>query len=722
MDAVIAKPAQAGNGQAPASASRLPALRRSLRLYPGPREPDGSPSWTLEDISRGRFFRLGWPEAEMLGRWSLGTAEAVAEAIRRDTSLSLGSAEVEGFVQFLRHAQLLEVAGDAALGSLRQRYQATRGGGWAHWLLQNYLSIRVPLLRPDRFLERALPWVAPLFSRGFALATLGAALLGLYLAARQWDAFVHTFLHFFSPEGALLAGATLALSKTLHEFGHAFTCKRQGCRVPTMGVAFLVLWPVLYTDASGAWRLPRRRQRMAIGAAGMITESYLAAWATLAWSFLPDGPLRSAAFMLATTTWLLTLAVNLNPLMRFDGYFLFSDLVGVANLQERAFALARWRLRQTLFGFGDAPPERPPSWQAWTMLGYAFATWVYRLFLFLGIALLVYHFAFKLLGLFLFAVEIVHFILRPIVRELQHWYQRRKDYRMNRHTLLSASALGVLLLLAALPWRTEVEAPALLRAERQTPLLVPSGARLGSIEVSAGQTVTAGQALFQLDTPDLAHDLASQARELERLRRQASFQLREGEDAARQAVAREELEVALQRLSVLRERVAGLTIRADQAGVLVDLASPLGVGEWLPAGEWLGTLASPQGELVEAFVGEQDRERLQVGAQAWFHPEDPGQPRRALRVEDIGQTAVHTLSAAPELASVYQGGLAAQFDEHHVPVPEQALYRVLLRPEGSQGATLRTLRGSASIEGSARSPLGQALSRALGILIRESAF
>ncbi|MFK3774522.1 HlyD family efflux transporter periplasmic adaptor subunit [Pseudomonas sp. NPDC089406] len=705
----------------PPGQARLPVLRRSLRLHPGPRSRDGSPSWTLEDPARGRFYRIGWPEAEMLSHWPRGSAEAVAAAVSQSTTLAMQSQEVEQFAQFLRAQQLVDVAGETAMDELRKRSEAG-ATGWAGWLMKNYLSIRIPLLRPDAFLTRTLPRVRQVFGQGFVIATLLAALLGLYLAARQWDSFTHTFLHFFSLEGALLAACTLSLSKVLHEFGHAYACKHFGCRVPTMGVAFLVLWPVLYTDASGAWRLTRRHQRLAIGAAGMGVELCLAAWATLAWSFLPDGPLRSAAFMLASTTWILTLAVNLNPLMRFDGYFLFADLLDVPNLQERAFALARWRLREALFGLGDPRPEYFEPWLHRVLLGYAFATWVYRFFLFMGIALLVYHFAFKLLGVLLFLVEIVHFILRPIWQELRHWHQRRKDYRMNRNTLLSAGLLAVGLTLAVLPWSSRIDAPALLRAERQAILVTPADAQLQAIEARPGEPVQAGQPLFRLSSPQLAHDLARLEQEIALLRQQGSLQVRASEGAARQAVAQDELRIALQRRQALHDQLAQLQVRAPFAGRLADLAEPLAAGEWLPAGEWLGTLVDERKLRVEAFVTEADRERLQAGAEAWFVPEDAGRARLRLKVDDISQTATRKLTSAPELASVYQGAIAAKLDQQQVPEPEQALYRVLLSPVGELEGDLTTLRGTAIITGSARSPLLQALRRALVVVIRESAF
>ncbi|MCH7943315.1 MAG: peptidase, partial [Proteobacteria bacterium] len=332
----------------------LPPLREELTLYAGPCSHGGVPRWTLHDPACNRFFRIGWPEFEILSRWRQGrSAEALARQVSAETTLSIEQDAVDALSKFLQANNLLQHRGTTApkrLAEIKNRMRPS----WAQKLLRNHLFIRLPLVRPDALLVPLQRLTGFAFTRGFLWVTILVAVLGLYLAARQWDTYVETFLHFFDWSGLALFALTLVVIKIFHELGHALTARRFGCRVPTMGLAFLVFWPVLYTDTTDAWKLASKRARLAISAAGVTVELVIAAYATLAWSFLPPGPLQSAAFLAATTTWVLSLVINLNPFMRFDGYFLLTDALNVHNLQERSFALAKWRLREALFGFGEA--------------------------------------------------------------------------------------------------------------------------------------------------------------------------------------------------------------------------------------------------------------------------------------------------------------------------------------------------------------------------------
>lgn len=705
-------------GLGPAAAG-LPPLREELTLHAGPRGRDGAPSWTLEDPATNRFFRIGWLEFEVLTRWNLGTPEAIAAAVEKETTLNPVPAQVEAFAKFLSAANLLQVQGAAAMARLVQQAQAGRHGLW-YWLLKNYLFLRVPLFRPDRFLAVVYPWIAWVYRPWFLVFAAGSALIGGWLAVRRWEEFVNTFLHFFSLEGIILSAVALTGAKILHELGHAFTAHRHGCRVASMGVAFLVLWPVLYTDTSGAWRLPRREPRLAIGAAGMAAELILAAFATVAWSFLPDGPLRSVAFLLATSTWLLTLMINLNPFMRFDGYYLLSDWLEVPNLQERSFAYARWRLREFLFGLGDPPPETFPPRLTGGLLVYAYLTWLYRLVLFFGIAILVYHLFFKALGLVLFAVEIWWFLLRPILRELRGWAARSGALRTRRGAITATLGAGLLFALL-IPWQSAVQVPAMARAAQQTQLFVPLPGRLAEVRVQLGDRVAAGATLFRFEAPDLAHELAQAERSSAILAGQAQIQSLTDDVNVRSPLVWSELAAAQAKAFAFRHEAGRLTVTAPFEGLVAELAEPLLPGEWLERDQPLATVIDDRTAVIEAYLLEADLHRLSVGAEGRFYPEDIGRPPILVRVTAIDRASTRSLTE-PYLASVYGGAIAVRVDAAGNLVPENPIYRVLLAPEPGVPAPARVERGSALLEGARESYAARFLRDAVALLIRESGF
>ena len=334
----------------------VPPIREDVDIYPGPKTFEGAPTWTLFDKTQNRFVRIGWMEFELLKRWHEGTAQKIIERVNKETTLSLNTDDVNNLMFFLIQNNFVTVAGAEARDHF-MHYVDVRKQSLLTVILKKYLFFYIPLIHPSRFLEKTLPLVRFVFNKYFFIFMGILLFLSLTLLMRQWDEFLHTFPYFFSFEGFLIYAAGIIFAKILHELGHAYTATYYGLKVPTMGVAFLVMWPVLYTDATDAWRLTSKKKRLLVGSAGMITELMLAITASLLWSFLPDGPLRSVTFIFATVTWVITLVVNLSPFMRFDGYFLLSDFLGIENLHARSFAMAKWRLREWLFNYGEHPPE-----------------------------------------------------------------------------------------------------------------------------------------------------------------------------------------------------------------------------------------------------------------------------------------------------------------------------------------------------------------------------
>jgi putative peptide zinc metalloprotease protein len=707
------------------AAPTLPVLREELALLPGPVLPDGQPSWTLHDPVRNLFFRIDWPTFEVLQRWGHGSPAQLAQDICEATTLQLSEDDVKGVAQFLVGNQLTRPTDDVATSrKLAERLAQLQGSPWK-WLLHHYLFFRIPLVRPDAWLGRWKGWVGWCYSPVFFGLTLGALMLGLFQVARQWDGFTAQLVDTFSLEGLASYAVALVCVKTLHELGHAFTAKRLGCRVPTMGVAFMVLWPMAYTDTNETWRLTDPRHRLQVASAGIATELLIAAWATLAWGLLPDGPARSAAFVLATTSWVATLVINASPFMRFDGYFILSDALDMPNLHERCFALARWQLREWLFNLKEDRPERvPPAQQRW-MIAFAFGTWLYRLVLFLGLALLVYHLFFKVLGVFLFLVEIAWFIWRPVRTELKAWGDRRKSILQRGRTAVSALVLMALVGLAFVPWPGRVTASALLRPAESWPVYAPSGARLDELRFREGQRVPEGALIARLHVPDLNTRRQALTARVDQLRWQASASAFDDQTRQKLLVAQETLATAQAELASVDTELRNFAPKAPYAGTLRDLDPDLREGQWLARKERLALLVKEGTPwVVETWLDEEAVQRIRPGDGAMFINDGADAAPLPLRVQAVDRDASRVL-ARPELAAQAGGHLMAR-EKNGQLVPERAVYRVTL--ELQQGETLpaalsrQTVRGHITIHARAEAPGLRYVRQASAVLVREFGF
>ncbi|HZY53798.1 MAG TPA: HlyD family efflux transporter periplasmic adaptor subunit [Reyranella sp.] len=704
---------------APKRLTFLPDLREEIALHPGPTALDGSPSWTLHDPARNQFYRLGWREFEMLSRWDSGSPANLIARLRRETTLDVEPEDVEEMAKFLSLHSLLasrSAEGTRLLLAKAARYRQH----WAMWLLKNYLFLRVPLFRPDRWLDRVYPRLAWLFSPAFRNTVIGLALLALYLVARRWDAFVDTFTYLFSIEGAVYFAIALSAMKVVHEMGHALTAKRYGCRVPSMGIALLVLWPVLYTDVTETWKLVSRRERLAVGLAGVVAELGFAVFATLAWSFLPDGPVRGAAFILATSSWISTLLLNLSPFMRFDGYFVLSDWLEMPNLHGRAFAIARWWLREQLFGLGDPPPEELPAGRRRFLIVFSFATWLYRVSVFLGIAVLVYHFAIKAVGIAMGTVEVGYFLMRPVWMEMQALWKLRDRLRFNIRTLATLAGLAGIVLLLAVPWRSSIEAPALLRSAALEAVFAPAdGGKVSAVRVTDGDLVAKGMPLVSLASPDLAYNLAQARSDVTLIEWQLGIQSVAPTLLAKSLVAAHEYEAALATYRGLAAQVAKLEVKAPIAGKIVDLSEELRPGTWVAANERLLAIIQPDRAQIEAYVSEADLARIGVGTRAQFHPEAGWGAPSGAHVVRIERANARVL-AEPYLASRFGGSVPVREMKGGELVPESAVYRVMLEPDGMHEAPARVLRGHVVLSGAPESLAARAWRRVVAVAIRES--
>jgi putative peptide zinc metalloprotease protein len=697
----------------------LPPLREDLTISAGPPDQDGHPTWRVYDTLRHRFIAIDHPTCTILSIWrEHPSAVELSVAASRRVNRSVTPDEIAELGRFLAQHNLIQTNSDDWRKQFEASKQHKRSAVMA--LVHNYLFFKIPLFQPERFLRATLS-LADLGAKRSVHIVIGCiGLVGLMLVSRQWDEFLLGARGLTTVAGMAQFAVTLFCVKILHELGHAYTAVRYRCRVPVIGVAFMMMAPMLYTDVTDAWRLTNRRQRFFVDFAGVGVELALACLATFLWVFLPDGMMRQTAFLIATSSWVMSVGVNLNPFMRFDGYYIFSDLLGVENLQSRAFDLGVWKMRVLFFRINQLPPELLTPGRQRLLIAYAWSVWVYRLILFTGIAAAVYAYFFKALGVILFIFEIGYFVAKPVFGEFTQWWTMRQLIFASPRARLTMSGVAVLALAFLVPWSSTVKIPAVLEAADITHVYPPRAARIVSVHVVAGQAVRKGDPLIQLESNDLESERRIAVLKLEavqqRLNRIGSDK-EDRDDAIVLASANTSLRMKIEGLNAEQRE---LDVRAPTDGIIAELNPNLVLGQWISAKEQIALLRGTDHGLISGYVAESDLWRIEIGAQGRFIPDMPQASSASATLQSIAVSGAGQIEPA-ELATANGGRIEAFPDNRQRLVPVNAQYFVTLAVGAKSPVPAVRLRGVVNVEGAAESFFAAVCRRALKIFVRESA-
>ena len=698
----------------------IPYLRQDLEIFRGNSREDGSPAWLLYDAVRNKYFTLGLTAFRLIKNWRGGEDIQNFEKKINTQGIETTGDEIKSFVGFLQQNNLIIQPQGQGVPYLMQQKNSLKKS-WLMNLIHSYLFFKIPLFTPDEWLGRTYNKVKFLGSKKIRNIIYILGFIGLFLVIQQFENFSKTFLYFFSIKGLMLYFITLVFVKCLHELGHAYIAKHHGCRVSAIGIAFLVFFPFLYTDTTDAWRLRNHKERLLINFAGIFTELHLALIATFVWGVLPEGGLKSAAFFIATTSWISSIAINVSPFMRFDGYYVFSDWLKAENLQPRSFALAKWKTRETLFGFNHKPPEEINPSRRWTFIIYAWSTWVYRLFLFIGIALLVYYFAFKVLGIILFAIEIYWFIMLPIIKEIKQWWLMRSEMRINKQTFRTTAILIITLMVLFLPWKSSMKIPAVYVSEKYSKIYSPYSAKIKSVLITKDQEVEVGQNLIELYSPELDKDINSIRRKI--LLTKTKINRMSGTSGNM-----DEYLTYNQRLIALQSELSGLTktkeklvIKAPNKGKVKDLVS-LSNEMWVSnLDQLLGIVHYGTGN-VKAFIREEHIDRFQENTPAVFIPNDGDHKKIHLISSKLDLSSVNNLPYIA-LSSIHSGPIAIRnfTSGEYQYRPETAHYVADFKLVNKSSIKFE-LPGYVHVEGNRYSPFVKFFRNVFSVLIRESGF
>lgn len=697
----------------------LPALRPDVEFHRGPDESDGSPTYTLHDPLGGTFEKLTWVQAEILRR--LRVPLSVDEMVGRLAASTTIRVSGEEVIELAADASRKGLTMDARICD-RATWEAKRrraGAGGVSALFRGLVFVRIPLIHPDRFLSDTIGLARHL--AGPAALSLYACLglLGAVLLAQRFDAYVATFPYFFNLRGVICFALAIAAVKVIHEFSHAYVAKAFGNRVPTMGVVLILLFPVAYADVTDSWRMRSRRKRLLISLAGVLAELIIAGLALFVWALSPAGVVRSVSFVVSSGTLLSTLLVNLNPAMRFDGYYVLGDLLGIDNLQTRSFALARWALRRHLLGMPLAPPECGMSTRGLAlMVAYALAAWAYRLVLYGGIALMLYQRFTRLVGGALLVVALYSFLVRPVMMELWSILTMRKLIRWNRCLFLACGACGSLLLWAALPLPRWKAVPATTVAASSQVIYAPGDGMIRDLAVGLQSRVKPAQVLFSVESRELEAEAELAWLEIERVRIELGIIRNDEQQRALLGEKLEELARAEARLDAVMTAIGRNEFVAEVDGAVLEWDDSVRAGMPVGTQRVLGRIVGTQDVEVICYVPHDLVQEVAVGTPVFFCSDaQPGRVGGEVRFVEPLRTNVLEYAG---LAAVAGGEIAVVPDAQGRLQVIDSCYRVEVILHDPPTTLRLGQTGSVWLRTAPRSRLAELARYGYGVLVRES--
>ncbi len=596
------------------------------------------------------------------------------------------------------------------------------------------LSITVPLINPDRFLDRIAYLLKPVFSRAGLAVYLITVAVALWSLLMNSSSLADQFNGALDPTNLGWLAVVFFVLRAWHEFGHAAACKAMGGRCTEIGMmlmAFLVPFP--YCDTSSAWRFTELHKRVIVSAGGMLLETFLAAIAAIVWSQLSTDAvmLRSLLFNVMLISGVTTIVFNANPLLRYDGYYILSDVAGIANLAQRALELSRFLLLRKVFGISTAnPPPISSVREFWLLLVYWACSTPYRLLITAGIVIMLWNDKrYLTLGSVIAVVAASMWLVWPCLKGISYLVTSPALLgRRSRAVSISVAAIAsVALFVGLIPLPAPTYSMGTLEPQAAAPVRPQQDGFVDQLLVAEGQSVHAGDPLIVLRNGDVMAELAKAKADLDRAN--AVSDGASGKPGVEQSIAQIRLgqaEDALERAQtkadslVLRAGTDGKVIPPPESGTrLVDLS-----GRFIQRGTLLALIATTDQMVVRCLVSDRD--------QAYIFGDRPFQQMNAsFRVRgnagDVTQGRI-TRAAPTASTQVQQASLttAAGGDlaldprdpEHHTSVNPQ--FMVELTPVSQQPVWQAGLRARVRFETPAQ-PLAISLWRKLNQYLGEKA-
>ena len=644
--------------------------------------------YVLQNPLSNQFYRLRPGAYDFVARLSSGTVEEVwKQAQARDPEGAPGQGEVIELLAQLYHANLLHYG----LAPNSQKLFERRSEKKQRVLkasLKSIMFFRIPLFDPDALLRRLLPMIRLLISPVGAALWLVVVALGAKVAVEGFSELRVQSQGVMAPANLFLLYVSLVIVKTIHEFGHAFAVRRFGGEVHTMGVMFLIFSPLPYMDASSAWAFRSKGQRVFVGASGMVFEVFVAACALLVWANTGAGVLHALAYNLVFIASVSTVLFNINPLLRFDGYYILSDLFDIPNLHQRSAQHLRYLVEHHAFGcrHGQTPATtaREASW----FTTFGLLSGAYRIFVFSAILLFVAD-QFLLAGMIMAALCVVSWVILPTVGIFRYLSSSPRLYRTRSRAIgvCAGAGAGVCVLLFVLPFPRSFTAPGVLKSADYVVAVNGASGKVAEVLVSSGSRVRPGDPLLRLNNAELALEIRESRAGLDEAlaqHRKAMHTQQSDLDPIASRIAFYE-----QRLERLDREQADLVVRSDVDGLWVAPGVEDRIGMWIGRGSPLGELIGNDRFDFVSVVSQTDVSELFAQQIQRVEVKLVGQADEPIPVTDYAAIPMEQ-TQLPSAALGYAGGgdVAVDARDGQGVTTSEPYYQVRASVASSPGAAL----------------------------------
>lgn len=501
------------------------ATSRPLRLHCRPdlvtesQSYQGRDYWVIKDPVGLKYYRF---EEEEFALLRMMDGESSPDQIKRQFDFrfapqKITMQELYQFIGMLYRSSLLISNAPNQGVELKKRGEKTRKQQRKQ-SLTNILAIRYRGFDPDPLLEWMIKFTGWFFTWPAFVFVLMLGLGALSLIVTQFELFQNklpSFESFFAAKNWIWLAIVMAVTKVVHEFGHGLACKKFGGQCHEMGVMLLVLTPCLYANVSDSWLLKSKWKRAFIAAAGMYVELVLASFAVFIWWFSNPGLVNQLALNVIFVSSVSTLIFNANPLLRYDGYYILSDILEIPNLRSKATSVLQRTFGTLMLGIEARPDPFLPSRNRWMFITYSVAAACYRWFITFTIFWFVYSvlepYGFKVIGQMIAFSAIYGLVGIPLVKLYKFFsvpgrFGTVKVARATLSAVVLAVVAGAIMLI---PIDHHVYCSFVVQANNAENVYVDVPGTLERIEIQPNRYVEEGQPILQLSSQRLRVQLAS---------------------------------------------------------------------------------------------------------------------------------------------------------------------------------------------------------------------